>query len=119
MIDLKNSESAAAFEILKKITVLPAVIKAFMVLCTEQLQKGLNMASKVNKSYDKLTEKIYQVCIFIVEISVLWRYVLKVFSLHHLLCNLLYNPYNVGLYQSKKVFVIDKFCFYMTLRNKK
>ena len=56
MIDFIHPEDAAALDTLKKIPVLPAVIKAFMVLGAEQLQTGLNMASKVKLSPTQLPE---------------------------------------------------------------
>ena len=48
--DFIHPEDAVALETLKKIPVLPSVIKAFMDLGAEQLQTGLNMASKVKLS---------------------------------------------------------------------
>ena len=56
MIDFIHPEDAAALDTLKKIPVLPAVIKAFMDLGAEQLQTGLNMASKVKLSPTQLPE---------------------------------------------------------------
>lgn len=50
MVDFIHPEDAAALDTLKKNPVLPAVIKAFMDLGAEQLQTGLNMASKVELS---------------------------------------------------------------------
>ena len=55
-IDFIHPEDAAALETLKKIPVLPAVIKAFMDLGAESLQTGLNMASKVRLSPRQLPE---------------------------------------------------------------
>lgn len=55
-IDFIHPEDAAALEALKKIPVLPAVIKSFMDLGVEQLQTGLNMASKVKLSPTQLPE---------------------------------------------------------------
>ena len=54
MIEFIHPEDAAALEALKKIPVLPAVIKAFMDLGFEQLQTGLNMATKVRLSPTQL-----------------------------------------------------------------
>ena len=54
MIEFIHPEDAAALEALKKIPVLPAVIKAFMDLGVEQLQTGLNMATKVRLSPTQL-----------------------------------------------------------------
>ena len=51
-----HPEDAAALEALKKIPVLPSVVKAFMDLGAEQLMKGLNMASKVRLSPTQLAE---------------------------------------------------------------
>ena len=51
-----HPEDAAALEALKKIPVLPSVVKAFMDLGAEQLMKGLNMASKVRLSPTQLPE---------------------------------------------------------------
>lgn len=59
MIDFIHPEDAAALDTLKKIPVLPAVIKAFMDLGAEQLQTGLNMASKVKLSPTQLPELYY------------------------------------------------------------
>lgn len=56
MLDFIHPEDAAALDTLKKIPVLPAVIKAFMDLGAEQLQTGLNMASKVKLSPTQLPE---------------------------------------------------------------
>ena len=53
-IDFIHPEDAAALETLKKIPVLPRVIKSFMDLGIEQLQTGLNMASKVRLSPTQL-----------------------------------------------------------------
>lgn len=53
-LDFIHPEDAAALETLKKIPVLPAVLKAFMDLGAEQLQTGLNMASKVRLSPTQL-----------------------------------------------------------------
>ena len=53
-IDFIHPEDAAALEALKKIPVLPKVTKAFMDLGAEQLQTGLNMASKVRLSPTQL-----------------------------------------------------------------
>ena len=52
--DFIHPEDAAALDALKKIPVLPAVIKSFMDLGVEQLQTGLNMASKVKLSPNQL-----------------------------------------------------------------
>lgn len=49
-IDFIHPEDAAALETLQKIPVLPAVVRTFMDLGVEQLQTGLNMASKVRLS---------------------------------------------------------------------
>ena len=54
MIDFIHPEDAAALEALEKIPVLPAVTKSFMDLGVEQLQTGLNMASKVKLSPTQL-----------------------------------------------------------------
>lgn len=54
--DFIHPEDAAALEALKKIPVLPSVVKAFMDLGAEQLMKGLNMASKVRLSPTQLPE---------------------------------------------------------------
>ena len=54
MIDFIHPEDAAALDALKKIPVLPAVTKSFMDLGIEQLQTGLNMASKVRLSPTQL-----------------------------------------------------------------
>jgi Zn-dependent protease with chaperone function len=51
-----HPEDAAALETLKKIPVLPSVVRAFMDLGAEQLMKGLNMASKVRLSPTQLPE---------------------------------------------------------------
>lgn len=51
-----HPEDAAALETLKKIPVLPSVVKAFMEIGAEQLMKGLNMASKVRLSPTQLPE---------------------------------------------------------------
>lgn len=56
MIDFIHPEDAAALDTLKKIPVLPVVIKTFMDLGAEQLQTGLNMASKVRLSPTQLPE---------------------------------------------------------------
>ena len=56
MIDFIHPEDAAALDALKKIPVLPVVIKTFMDLGAEQLQTGLNMASKVRLSPTQLPE---------------------------------------------------------------
>lgn len=56
MIDFIHPEDATALEALKKIPVLPKVIKSFMDLGVEQLQTGLNMASKVRLSPPQLPE---------------------------------------------------------------
>lgn len=55
-LDFIHSEDAAALEALKKIPVLPTVMKSFMDLGVEQLQTGLNMASKVRLSPTQLPE---------------------------------------------------------------
>lgn len=55
-IDFIHIEDAAALEALKKIPVLPKVTKAFMDLGFEQLQTGLDMASKVKPSPTQLLE---------------------------------------------------------------
>lgn len=52
--DFIHPEDAAALDALKKIPVLPAVIKSFMDLGVEQLQTGLNIASKVKLSPNQL-----------------------------------------------------------------
>lgn len=52
--DFIHPEDAAALETLKKIPVLPSVIKTFMDLGAEQLQTGLNMASKIRLSPTQL-----------------------------------------------------------------
>lgn len=49
-----HPEDAAALETLKKIPVLASVIKSFMDLGAEQLQTGLNMASKIRLSPTQL-----------------------------------------------------------------
>lgn len=54
MIEFIHPEDAAALEALKKIPVLPAVTKSFMDLGVEQLQTGLNMATKVRLSPTQL-----------------------------------------------------------------
>lgn len=54
MIDFIHPEDAAALEALKKIPVLRAVTKSFMDIGVEQLQTGLNMASKVRLSPTQL-----------------------------------------------------------------
>ena len=54
--DFIHPEDAAALETLKKIPVLPSVVRAFMDLGAEQLMKGLNMASKVRLSPTQLPE---------------------------------------------------------------
>lgn len=54
MVDFIHPEDAAALDALKKIPVLPAVTKSFMDLGIEQLQTGLNMASKVRLSPTQL-----------------------------------------------------------------
>ena len=56
MIYYIHPEDAAALDALKKIPVLPVVIKTFMDLGAEQLQTGLNMASKVRLSPTQLPE---------------------------------------------------------------
>lgn len=56
MLDFIHPEDAAALDTLKKIPVLPVVIKTFMDLGAEQLQTGLNMASKVRLSPTQLPE---------------------------------------------------------------
>ena len=58
-IDFIHPEDAAALDALKKIPVLPKVIKSFMDLGVEQLQTGLNMASKVRLSPLQLPEQYY------------------------------------------------------------
>ncbi len=55
-LDFIHPEDAAALEALKKIPVLPTVMKSFMDLGVEQLQTGLNMASKVRLSPTQLPE---------------------------------------------------------------
>lgn len=55
-IDFIHPEDAAALDALKRIPVLPAVIKSFMDLGAEQLQTGLNLASKVRLSPTQLPE---------------------------------------------------------------
>lgn len=52
--DFIHPEDAAALETLKKIPVLASVIKSFMDLGAEQLQTGLNMASKIRLSPTQL-----------------------------------------------------------------
>ena len=52
--DFIHPEDAAALETLKKIPVLASVIKSFMDLGAEQLQTGLNMASKIKLSPTQL-----------------------------------------------------------------
>lgn len=54
-----HPEDAAALETLKKIPVLPAVVKNFMDLGAEQLQTGLNMATKVRLSPTQLPHLYY------------------------------------------------------------
>ena len=61
MIDFIHPEDAAALDTLKKIPVLPAVIKIFMSLGFEQMQTGLNMALKVKLSTIQLRGLIDQV----------------------------------------------------------
>lgn len=51
--DFIHPEDATALEALQKIPVLPNVLKSFMDLGIEQLQTGLNMASKVRISQEK------------------------------------------------------------------
>ena len=66
-IDFIHPEDAAALEALKKIPVLPKVTKAFMDLGAEQLQTGLNMASKVRLSLTQLPHiynKLSSICVF-------------------------------------------------------
>ena len=58
-IDFIHPEDAAALDALKKIPVLPKVIKSFMDLGVEQLQTGLNMASKVRLSPTQLSHLYY------------------------------------------------------------
>lgn len=58
-IDFIHPEDAAALEALKKIPVLPKVIKSFMDIGVEQLQTGLNMASKVRLSPTQLPHLYY------------------------------------------------------------
>jgi len=55
-IDFIHPEDAMALEALKKIPVLPKVIKMFMDLGAEQLQTGVNMASKIRLSSTQLPE---------------------------------------------------------------
>ena len=55
-LDFIHPEDSTALEALKKIPVLPTVIKSFMDLGVEQLQTGLNMASKVRLSPTQLPE---------------------------------------------------------------
>lgn len=55
-IDFIHPEDAAALEALKKIPLLPTIIKTMMDLGAEQLQTGLNMASKVRLSPTQLPE---------------------------------------------------------------
>lgn len=57
--DFTHPEDAAALEALKKIPLLPKVIKGFMDLGAEQLQTGLNMASKVRLSPTQLPHLYY------------------------------------------------------------
>lgn len=52
--DFIHPEDAAALEALKKIPILASVIKSFMDLGAEQLQTGLNMASKIRLSPTQL-----------------------------------------------------------------
>lgn len=54
-----HPEDALALEALKKIPILPSVVKAFMELGAEQLQMGLNMASKVRLSPTQLPHLYY------------------------------------------------------------
>ena len=54
-----HPEDAAALDALKKIPVLPAVTKSFMDLGAEQLQTGLNMATKVRLSPTLLPHLYY------------------------------------------------------------
>ena len=61
MIDFIHPEDAAALDTLKKIPVLPVVIKTFMDLGAEHLQTGLNLASKVMLSPLQLPKQIDQV----------------------------------------------------------
>ena len=56
MLDFIHPEDAAALDTLKKIPVLTVVIKTFMDLGAEQLQTGLNRASKVRLSPTQLPE---------------------------------------------------------------
>ena len=58
--DFIHPEDATALEALQKIPVLPKVLKSFMDLGIEQLQTGLNMASKVRLSPTQLPE-IYHI----------------------------------------------------------
>ena len=61
MIDFIYYGDVAALDSLKKIPVLPAVIKIFMSLGFEQMQTGLNMALKVKLSTIQLRGLIDQV----------------------------------------------------------
>lgn len=58
-IDFIHPEDATALEALKAVPVLPAVTKAFMDLGVEQLQTGLNMATKVRLSPEQLPHLYY------------------------------------------------------------
>ena len=58
-IDFIHPEDAAALEALEKIPVLPKVIKSFMDIGVEQLQTGLNMASKIKLSPTQLPHLYY------------------------------------------------------------
>lgn len=55
-IDFIHPEDAAALKALQKIPVLPTVVKTFMDIGAEQLQTGLNMASKVRLTPTQLPE---------------------------------------------------------------
>ena len=61
MIAFIHPENVAALDTLKKIPVLPTVIKAFMDLGAELLQTNLNMASEVELSALQLPVQIDKV----------------------------------------------------------
>lgn len=58
-VDFIHPEDAAALETLKKIPVLPALVKIFMDLGAEQLLTRLNMAIKVRLSPTQLPHLYY------------------------------------------------------------
>lgn len=55
-IDFIHPEDATALEALQRIPMLPKVVKSFMDIGVEQLQTGLNMATKIKLSPTQLPE---------------------------------------------------------------